>query len=45
MGVAAIAEGHGKREVSPVIEEGFWIKAEVRRRCLHNDGRPIKGRV
>lgn len=44
-GGAVIAEGHGQREVSPIIEEGFWIKAEVRRRGFHEDGRPMKGRV
>lgn len=44
-GGAVIAEGHGHREVSPIIEEGFWIKAEVRRRGFHADGRPMRGRT
>jgi hypothetical protein len=44
-GGAVIAEGHGTREVSPVIEEGFWIKADVRRRGFHEDGRPMRGKT
>ncbi|TDB77588.1 hypothetical protein E1264_37440 [Actinomadura sp. KC216] len=44
-GSAVIAEGHGQREVSPIIENGFWIKAEVLHRGYDADGRPMKGRV
>lgn len=44
-GGATIAEGHGTREVSPVIEQGFWIRAEHRRRGFHADGSPMKGSV
>lgn len=44
-GGAVVAEGHGEREVSPIIEEGFWVKAAVRRRGFHEDGRPMKGAV